>query len=154
VGVVRADFSRSPSSRGVRPSSHQETNAQASSVDPNPTPTSGARSETFVGAGSTVALAIPTTSTFITVGGSIIALNSGGTPVNALIPTGVSEVNGATPSWSMLYLHPPTALTCHINQHSTSYPRSPPPALRSRHPFLARRRSPRWCRPRPAAPSK
>ncbi|KAJ7506182.1 hypothetical protein B0H11DRAFT_2220096 [Mycena galericulata] len=62
--------------------------------------TGGAASETFVGAGSTAVVLIPTTTTFITVGGGMITLTFGGTPVDALIPSTVSEPNAITRNWT------------------------------------------------------
>ncbi|KAJ7291631.1 hypothetical protein C8J57DRAFT_1113502 [Mycena rebaudengoi] len=73
--------------------------------NPNPHPSPGALSETFVGAGSTVIVPIPTQTTFITVGGAIIEVNSGGTPVNAM-PLTVSLVNAVTPTWSFNIVPP------------------------------------------------
>ncbi|KAJ6603479.1 hypothetical protein DFH09DRAFT_899101 [Mycena vulgaris] len=73
--------------------------------NPNPHPSPGALSETFVGSGSTVIVPIPTQTTFITVGGAIIEVNTGGTPVNAM-PATVSLVNAVTPTWSFNIVPP------------------------------------------------
>ncbi|KAJ7821382.1 hypothetical protein B0H14DRAFT_2831454 [Mycena olivaceomarginata] len=77
--------------------------------NPNPYPSPGAASETFIGAISSVVVPIPTTTVFVTVGGAIITLNSGGTPVNALIPSTISEPNAITPTWTFNIL-PPTSV--------------------------------------------
>ncbi|KAJ6600740.1 hypothetical protein B0H10DRAFT_2230831 [Mycena sp. CBHHK59/15] len=68
--------------------------------NPNPGPSAAAPSETFIGAGTTVAIPIPQATTFITVGGAIITLNAGGTPVNALLPATVTEPAAVTPTWT------------------------------------------------------
>ncbi|KAJ6534425.1 hypothetical protein DFH09DRAFT_1405431 [Mycena vulgaris] len=74
--------------------------------NPNPHPTPGAQSETFVGGGSSVVIPTPTLITFITVGGGIITLSPGGTPVNALLPSTVSELNAVTPTWTFNIVPP------------------------------------------------
>ncbi|KAJ6454373.1 hypothetical protein C8R45DRAFT_846482 [Mycena sanguinolenta] len=75
--------------------------------NPNPYPSSGATSETFVvSGGSSTVIAIPTEPTIITVGGQFVFLTSGGTPVTALLPSTVSEVNAVTPTWSFPILPP------------------------------------------------
>ncbi|KAF7372867.1 Glucan 1,3-beta-glucosidase [Mycena sanguinolenta] len=80
--------------------------------NPNPYPSPGAVSETFVVAGdsatATIVIPIPTTSTVITANGQFISLAPGGTPVSALLPSSVSELNAITPTWSFNIV-PPTA---------------------------------------------
>ncbi|KAJ6459998.1 hypothetical protein C8R45DRAFT_842971 [Mycena sanguinolenta] len=81
-------------------------------TDPNPYPSPGAVSETFVVTGdsttSTTVIPIPTASTTIIANGQYIFLAPGGTPVSALLPSGVSELNAITPTWSSNII-PPTA---------------------------------------------
>ncbi|KAJ6514056.1 hypothetical protein DFH09DRAFT_1433054 [Mycena vulgaris] len=77
--------------------------------NPNPHPSAGAQSETFVVAESSVVIPTPTLTTFISVGGGIITLNPGGTPVNALLPSTVSEVNAVTSTWTFNIV-PPTSV--------------------------------------------
>lgn len=72
-----------------------------SSTDPNPHPSSNAVSETFVKTGSTLDIPTPTQTVFVTVGEDILVLNAGGTPVDQLVPTDVTQPNAVTPTWSM-----------------------------------------------------
>lgn len=77
-------------------------------IDPNPYPASTAKSETFVAAGSTIVVPVPTTTTTIQVGGNTVVLGPGGTPVNSLVPVGVTQLGAVTPTWSefsLLFLH-------------------------------------------------
>ncbi|KAJ7354049.1 hypothetical protein DFH08DRAFT_984259, partial [Mycena albidolilacea] len=68
--------------------------------DPNPAPSSGAVSETFVSAGTTVIVAVPAITTTVVVVGVTITLAPGGTPVNAPVPSGISMPGAVTPTWS------------------------------------------------------
>ncbi|KAJ7841244.1 hypothetical protein B0H13DRAFT_1910385 [Mycena leptocephala] len=67
--------------------------------NPNPYPATSAKSETFVGGGSTLVIPVPTASRVITIDGEVITLNAGGTRINALVPTGISQPNAITPTW-------------------------------------------------------
>jgi chitinase len=68
--------------------------------DPNPYPASTAKSETFIGFGSTVVIPVPTATTSITIGSVVVTLASGGTPVHSIVPTEITQPNAVTPSWS------------------------------------------------------
>ncbi|KAK7013688.1 chitin synthase [Favolaschia claudopus] len=77
--------------------------------NPNPAPTSGAVSETFVKSTTTVIIAIPTATTSVVIGGTSITLAPGGTPINSPLPPGIS-IHGATiPTWNPNII-PPTSV--------------------------------------------
>lgn len=69
-------------------------------TDPNAHPASSAASETFVAGGTTVVVPVPSAETSVTVGGNVITLGPGGTPINSLVPATVSQPNAVTPTWS------------------------------------------------------
>ncbi|KAF7311920.1 Glucan 1,3-beta-glucosidase [Mycena indigotica] len=70
---------------------------------------SGAVSETFaIAGGSTTVIPIPTTTTIVTVGTQFVFLDPGGTPATALLPPGITEVNGITPTWTFQIVPPTT----------------------------------------------
>ncbi|KAJ7734350.1 hypothetical protein DFH07DRAFT_928493 [Mycena maculata] len=77
--------------------------------NPNPAPPSGAASETFVSASSTLVIAIPTTTTTVVIVGASITLAPGGTPVNGPVPSGVSQPGATTPTWNPNII-PPTSV--------------------------------------------
>ncbi|KAJ6552882.1 hypothetical protein B0H19DRAFT_1236093 [Mycena capillaripes] len=77
--------------------------------NPNPVPPPGAVSETFVGSGTTVIIAIPTTTTSIVVARATITLAPGGTPINAPVPTSISQPGALTPTWNPNMI-PPTSV--------------------------------------------
>ncbi|KAJ7059263.1 pectate lyase superfamily protein-domain-containing protein [Mycena amicta] len=79
--------------------------------NPNPFPSPGAKSETFVCSGTTTSFAIPTATTTVSAGGATITLNSGGTPVGGPLATQCSEVGGIFPTWSLDIIPPPGAAT-------------------------------------------
>lgn len=101
----------------------------SNSLDPNPHPSPGAASETFVCSGTTTSLAIPQATTTISVGGATIILNSGGTPVNGPLASQCTEVGGIIPLWSKpcnLQIIDGVANISHRSGHH-------PPAWRSHH---------------------
>ncbi|KAK6995938.1 chitin synthase, partial [Favolaschia claudopus] len=77
--------------------------------NPNPAPTSGAVSETFVKSTTTVVIAIPTATTSVVVGGTSITLAPGGTPINSPLPPGISIPGATTPTWNPNII-PPTSV--------------------------------------------
>ncbi|KAK7043326.1 chitin synthase [Favolaschia claudopus] len=77
--------------------------------NPNPAPTSGAVSETFVKSPTTVIIAIPTATTSVVVGGTSITLAPGGTPINSPLPPGISIPGATTPTWNPNII-PPTSV--------------------------------------------
>ncbi|KAJ7053167.1 pectate lyase superfamily protein-domain-containing protein [Mycena amicta] len=79
--------------------------------NPNPFPSPGAVSETFVCSGTTTSFPIPTATTTVSAGGATITLNSGGTPVGGPLATQCSEVGGIFPTWSLDIIPPPGAST-------------------------------------------
>ncbi|KAJ7061667.1 hypothetical protein C8F01DRAFT_987065, partial [Mycena amicta] len=79
--------------------------------NPNPFPSPGAVSETFVCSGTTTSFPIPTATTTVSAGGATITLNSGGTPVGGPLATQCSEVGGIFPTWGLDIIPPPGAAT-------------------------------------------
>ncbi|KAK7013723.1 chitin synthase, partial [Favolaschia claudopus] len=77
--------------------------------NPNPAPTSGAVSETFVKSPTTVIIAIPTATTSVVVGGTSIKLAPGGTPINSPLPPDISIPGATTPIWNPNII-PPTSV--------------------------------------------
>ncbi|KAJ7310018.1 hypothetical protein DFH08DRAFT_1049527 [Mycena albidolilacea] len=77
--------------------------------NPNPAPSSGAVSETFVKSTTTVIIAIPTITTTVIVAGTVITLAPGGTPINGPLPSGVSLPGAITPTWNPNII-PPTSV--------------------------------------------
>ncbi|KAK6995928.1 chitin synthase [Favolaschia claudopus] len=77
--------------------------------NPNPAPTSGAVSETFVTSTITVIIAIPTATTSVVVGGISITLAPGGTPINNPLPPGITIPGATTPTWNPNII-PPTSV--------------------------------------------
>ncbi|KAJ6582491.1 hypothetical protein DFH09DRAFT_912350, partial [Mycena vulgaris] len=77
--------------------------------DPNPAPPPGAASETFVKSNTTVVIAVPTITTTVIVAGATITLAPGGTPVNDLVPPGVSQPGAVTPTWNNNMIPPASA---------------------------------------------
>ncbi|KAF5382647.1 hypothetical protein D9615_002709 [Tricholomella constricta] len=75
--------------------------------NPNPFPATTAISQTFVGSGSTVIIPVPTATTSVTIGGEVITLAAGGTPLSSLVPTGISQPDAVTPTWTY-YISPPS----------------------------------------------
>ncbi|KAJ7500677.1 hypothetical protein B0H11DRAFT_786776 [Mycena galericulata] len=78
--------------------------------NPNAAPPSGAVSETFVSASTTVVIAVPTTTTTVIVAGVTITLAPGGTPVNGPVPSGISQPGAVTPTWDPNII-PPTSVS-------------------------------------------
>ncbi len=70
------------------------------SSDPNPVPSPGATSQTFVRSSTTVIIAIPTVTVTVTVAGATITVAPGGTPVGGTVPTDVTQPGAVTPTWS------------------------------------------------------
>ncbi|KAK7013733.1 chitin synthase [Favolaschia claudopus] len=77
--------------------------------NPNPAPTSGAISETFVKSTTTVIIAIPKATTTVVVAGTTLTLAPGGTPINVPLPSGVSILSATTPTWNPNII-PPTSV--------------------------------------------
>lgn len=69
-------------------------------ADPNPVPSSGASSQTFVRSSSTVVIAIPTTTTTVTMAGATITVAPGGTPVGGIVPPDITQPGAIVPTWS------------------------------------------------------
>lgn len=67
--------------------------------DPNPAPTSGAVSQTFVSSASTLVIQVPTSTTTVTVGAATIVIAPGGTPVGGPVPSGVTQPGAVAPVW-------------------------------------------------------
>ncbi|KAK7043324.1 chitin synthase [Favolaschia claudopus] len=80
-------------------------------IDPNPAPTSGAISETFVKFTTTVIIAIPRATTTVVVAGTTLTLAPGGTPINAPLPSGVSILSATTPTWNPNIIPPTSVLS-------------------------------------------
>ncbi|KAJ6484868.1 glycosyl hydrolases family 18-domain-containing protein, partial [Mycena sanguinolenta] len=71
--------------------------------NPNPFPSPNAASETFVqipGSATTIVVPVPKATTTVIVEGATITLNSGGTPVNAPVPTGILQPSAITPTFT------------------------------------------------------
>ncbi|KAF7344668.1 hypothetical protein MVEN_01627000 [Mycena venus] len=77
--------------------------------NPNPAPSSGASSETFVKSNKTVVIAVPKKSTTVVIAGATLTLAPGGTPVNGPVPPGVSQPGAVTPTWNPNIIPPPHA---------------------------------------------
>ncbi|KAJ7739000.1 pectate lyase superfamily protein-domain-containing protein [Mycena metata] len=99
--------------------------------NPNPHPSPGAVSETFVvSGGGTTVVPIPTETT-ITVGSQFVFLDPGATPVTALLPSTVSEINSVTPTWTFPIVPPtagPVTFTAPISGSQTFSSVVPPPS--------------------------
>ncbi|KAJ6469223.1 hypothetical protein DFH09DRAFT_1381008 [Mycena vulgaris] len=107
---------------------HSATTGQPPQVDtniawnPNPFPSPGAKTETFVCSGTTTSFPIPTATTTVSAGGATITLNSGGTPVGGPLATQCSEVGGIFPTWSLDIIPPPGVATITFTGPLTSTP--------------------------------
>ncbi|KAJ7636564.1 hypothetical protein FB45DRAFT_1138288 [Roridomyces roridus] len=78
--------------------------------NPNPAPSPGASSQTFVKGTSTKVIAVPTTTTSVVLSGTTITLAPGGTPINGPVPSGISQPGAVTPSWNPNII-PPTSVS-------------------------------------------
>jgi hypothetical protein len=94
--------------------------------DPNPHPSSGAESETFVDRNHTTVIPIPTASQILTLPDATVTLQAGGTPVGGPLPNGVEMPGAVTPTWSTYHL--PFTNTSSIIKFSCAHTRwkSPP----------------------------
>ncbi|KAJ8516881.1 hypothetical protein ONZ45_g5860 [Pleurotus djamor] len=77
--------------------------------NPNPVPSSGATSQTFVRSETTVVIAIPTVTVTVTVAGATITIAPGGTPVNGMVPIDVTQPGAITPTFNYNPVPPATA---------------------------------------------
>ncbi|KAF5360156.1 hypothetical protein D9758_011368 [Tetrapyrgos nigripes] len=71
---------------------------------------------------TTVIVPVPSSTSSVTIGGVIITLNSGGTPVNGPVPTWISQPNAITPTWTFNILPPTDANTVTFTAPLTSTP--------------------------------
>ncbi|KAJ6622420.1 glycoside hydrolase superfamily [Mycena sp. CBHHK59/15] len=107
--------------------------------NPNSYPVITAKSETFIGSGSTIVIAVPTATHVITIWGDVITLAAGGTPINALVPTGISQPNAIKSTWFFHIEPPPTAtsvtftapLTGQVTYSTVEVPVSPGAAAKT-----------------------
>jgi hypothetical protein len=75
-------------------------------LDPNPHPASTATAETFVEAGSTRVVSIPTATTTVTLSNATFVLGPGGTPEIGPFPLSVILLSATTPTWGKLFHSP------------------------------------------------
>ncbi|KAJ6597670.1 hypothetical protein DFH09DRAFT_1071651 [Mycena vulgaris] len=76
-------------------------------ADPNPAPPSGAVSETFVKASTTVIIVIPTTTTVVVVADATITVAPGGQPINGPVPSDPNVIPPASAT-SVTFTAPPS----------------------------------------------
>ncbi|KAJ7610191.1 hypothetical protein FB45DRAFT_1038232 [Roridomyces roridus] len=106
-----AGVTPSRSSSVTKHSSHPSSAPNITQIawNPNPTLPPNAVSETFVHAGSTLVIPIPTKTTTILVVGTHVTVAPGGPVVNGLLPSGVSIVGAVKPTWNPNIAPPPGA---------------------------------------------
>ncbi|KAG9220272.1 hypothetical protein CCMSSC00406_0006337 [Pleurotus cornucopiae] len=77
--------------------------------NPNPVPSPGAVSQTFVRSATTTVIVIPTVTVTITVAGATITVAPGGTPVGGMLPTDVTQPDAVFPTFNWNPIPPSTA---------------------------------------------
>lgn len=83
-----------------RPSHTDKDTTDEVYADPNPVPSAGAVSQTFVRSETTTVIAIPTVTVTITIAGATITVAPGGTPVGGMVPTDVTQPDAVLPTFS------------------------------------------------------